>query len=91
MIEFTPKKKGSLGKNYLYRCTAFGLRRRASSPALRAGEGPPIPPQGVCIFSIYPIGKSIFWGAFGAVFLFFPLFLPFFSVVQDEHSKKCSS
>ena len=40
MIEFTPKTKGSLGKNYLYRCTAFGLRRRASSPALRAGEGP---------------------------------------------------
>ena len=29
MIGFTTKKKGSLGKNYLYRCTAFGLRRRA--------------------------------------------------------------
>ena len=72
MIEFPPKTKGSLGKNYLYRCTAFGLRRRASSPALRAGEGPPRRPRARAR------GAKIFWGAFGAVFLFFLLFLSFF-------------
>ena len=39
MIDFTFKKKVSLGKNYLYRCTAAGLRRRfAPAKALRDGR-----------------------------------------------------